>query len=52
MSTTRPAELTAIQRAARTVNETLAREARFPELDNYITREDDRTVATSGPIDC
>jgi len=27
-----------IERAARTINETLAQEARYPELDNYIGR--------------
>ena len=32
------AELSPIQRASRTINDTLAREAQFPELDSYVGR--------------
>lgn len=32
-------EIQPIERAARTVNDTLTQEARYPDLDSYITRE-------------
>ena len=34
-----PAALQPVQRAARTINEVLQREASFPELDSYVKRE-------------
>lgn len=34
-----PAYLEPIQRASRTVNDMLAREAQYPELDSYVGRE-------------
>ena len=33
-----PAELKPIQRASKTINDALAREAQFPELDSYVGR--------------
>jgi nuclear pore complex protein Nup155 len=35
----RPVALQPIQRAARTINEVLQREASFPDLDSYVKRE-------------
>ena len=37
-SSTTTQSISAIERAARTVNDTLAQEARFPELESYITQ--------------
>ena len=38
----RPSEesLSPVERAARTVNETLTQELRYPELDNYVARKE------------
>lgn len=36
---TGPAELSPVERGARTINEVLVKEAQFPELDTYVGRE-------------
>lgn len=34
-----PAELSPVERGARTINETLVKEAQYPELDTYVGRK-------------
>lgn len=41
-------EIKPIERAARTINDTLTQEARYPDLDSYITREFACSYALSG----